>query len=121
MLIERIIYMSKSKQWKESERKMAKELGGERVPVSGRQRGYAPDISHDRFSIEHKYGKRILSSRIKEALDQANASVVRDQVPIVTFDEATQAGYPNIKGVFMTLDTFKKITNLRGKRILPPS
>ena len=46
---------------------------------------------------------------------------MRDQVPIVTFEEATQAGYPNIKGVFMTLDTFKKITNLRGKRILPPS
>ena len=101
--------MAKSKQWKESERKMAKELGGERVPVSGRQRGYAPDIKHDKFAIEHKYGKRILSSRIKEALDQAEKSVVGNQLPIVTFEEVTDAGYPNTKGVFMTIDTFKMI------------
>ena len=107
--------MAKSKQWKASERKFAKELGGEelgveRVPVSGRIRGYAPDIKHPLYAIEHKYGKRILSSRLKEALDQAEKSVVGDQVPIVTFEEVTQAGYPNIKGVFMTLDTFKDIT-----------
>ena len=102
--------MAKSKQWKESERKMAKELGGERVPVSGRQRGYAPDIKHDRFAIEHKYGQRILSSRLKEALDQSEASVVGDQIPIVTFEEVTDAGYPNTKGVFMTLETFKQLT-----------
>ena len=102
--------MAKSKQWKESERKMAKELGGERVPISGRQRGYAPDIKHDRFAIEHKYGQRILSSRLKEALDQADASVIGDQFPIVTFEESTPAGYPNTKGVFMTLETFKQLT-----------
>ncbi len=30
--------------WKACERRVAELLGGERVPVSGRDRGYSPDL-----------------------------------------------------------------------------
>jgi len=102
-----------SKEWKRSERNMADMLGGRRVPITGRQRGSAPDIEHDVFAIEHKYGQRILSSRLKEALEQAQASADHiksehklSKIPLVTFEEKTAAGYPNIKGVFMTVENF---------------
>ena len=54
-------------------------MGGTRVPVSGRQRGDQPDIAGATIagiplSIEHKYGRRILSARLHEALDQAEAA-----------------------------------------------
>jgi hypothetical protein len=34
------------KWWKRAERRIAEQLGGRRVPESGRQRGDAPDIEH---------------------------------------------------------------------------
>lgn len=92
---------------------MADMLGGRRVPITGRQRGSAPDIEHDVFAIEHKYGQRILSSRLKEALEQAEAASAHikskhkvSKIPLVTFEEKTAPGYPNIKGVFMTVENF---------------
>ena len=64
------------KTWKNSERKMAEALGGQRIPVTGRIRGSAPDIEHDTFAIEHKYGQKILSSRLKTALDQQKRQLI---------------------------------------------
>lgn len=45
------------KNWKLAERRIAKFLGdgAKRIPVTGRNRGDAPDISHPFLSIEHKY------------------------------------------------------------------
>ncbi len=40
--------------WKRTERAIAARLGGVRVPVSGRQRGDAPDIAHPTFAVEVK-------------------------------------------------------------------
>jgi len=64
--------------WKQSERTIAALLGGERVPVTGRQRGDAPDIAHPVLSIEVKkvgQGKRpMITERLKEALAQAAAA-----------------------------------------------
>ncbi len=47
------------KNWKRFERRVAAIVDGERVPVSGRQRGYAPDIEHNWLSIECKYRKSL--------------------------------------------------------------
>lgn len=104
-----------NKAWKNSERKMAEALGGQRIPVTGRIRGSAPDIEHDTFAIEHKYGQKILSSRLKTALDQAEASAdtleknEKKRIPLVTFEETTPPGYPNLRGIFMTLENFLEL------------
>jgi hypothetical protein len=66
--------------WKQAERSIAALLGGERVPVTGRQRGDAPDIAHPTLSIEVKkvgQGKRpMVTERLKEAIAQAEAASV---------------------------------------------
>lgn len=72
---------------------MADILGGVRIPVSGRQRGSVPDIegvsfaNNRRASIEHKYGARLISSRIHEAWKQARAAVRgENDIPVVTLE-----------------------------------
>lgn len=62
------------KLWKSVERRIAKYLGGERVPVTGRQRGSAPDIKHNWLSIEVKQRDK-LPDWIHEAMDQAEKSI----------------------------------------------
>ncbi len=47
------------KDWKACERRVAELLGGRRVPVSGRQRGDAPDVMHEWHSIELKSRRRL--------------------------------------------------------------
>jgi len=59
------------KAWKNTERGIARLLGGERVPVSGRQRGDVPDVKHACLSIECKHRKALLAW-LYEALDQAS-------------------------------------------------
>lgn len=58
------------KRWKSLELQLAKRLGGERVPVSGRTRGWAPDVKHPWLSIEAKSRKSQLVV-IREMMDQA--------------------------------------------------
>ncbi len=77
------------KPWKRTERRVADMLGGERVPVTGRQRGSAPDISHDWLSIECKH-RKTLPAWLFDALAQAEASKRGDQLPIVILHEAGQ-------------------------------
>ncbi len=42
------------KTWKRRERQVAAAIGGTRVPITGRQRGDAPDVEHPLFAIEIK-------------------------------------------------------------------
>lgn len=58
------------RRWKGVELALAKRLGGERVPVTGRTRGYAPDVRHPWLAIEVKSRKSQLVI-IREMLDQA--------------------------------------------------
>ena len=74
------------KAWKACERRVAKYIGGERVPITGRQRGDAPDIKHNWLSVEVKYRKK-LPDWIKDALSQAKASQIRQQLPVVIMCE----------------------------------
>ncbi len=76
--------------WKRSERAVAAILGGRRVPITGRQRGDAPDVAHPWLSIECKH-RRALPAWIADALDQAAAaSDGRKRLPIVVLHEAGQ-------------------------------
>jgi hypothetical protein len=100
--------------WKASERRMAARMGGERVPVSGRQRGDQPDISGASIagiplSIEHKYGQRILSARLHEALDQAEAARRSpDEMAVVTVEEVRE-GRMNRHLVIVDADDWQRI------------
>lgn len=66
--------------WKATERRIAAELGGRRVPVTGRSRGDAPDIEHPLLSLEVK-SRAILPAWLHDAMDQAEAAAVAGRVP----------------------------------------
>lgn len=78
-----------SKTWKNIERKVAALLGGERVPVTGRQRGSAPDVQHELFSVEVKHRKQ-LPDWLLDAMNQAEASRREGQTPLVILHEKGQ-------------------------------
>jgi hypothetical protein len=59
-----------AKSWKAVERAIAAHLGGERVPVTGRVRGYAPDVEHPTLAIEVKSWANY-PVRVADAMDQA--------------------------------------------------
>ncbi len=78
--------------WKRTERRIAAELGGQRVPVTGRSRGDAPDIEHDRFSIEVKE-RQALPGWLHDSMAQAVAAVAAatgDRIPVAVLHERGQ-------------------------------
>lgn len=75
------------KLWKQAERRVAKLLGGQRVPVTGRQRGSSPDISHPTLSLEVKHRENF-PAWLLDALDQASESIVSDsQIPLAVLHQ----------------------------------
>lgn len=77
------------KAWKACERRVAKYINGERVPITGRQRGDAPDIKHNWLSVEVKY-RKTTPEWIKDAMRQAKASARGNQTPVVIICEKGQ-------------------------------
>lgn len=94
--------------WKQEERYWASVLGGTRVPVTGRGRGSAPDIEHERFSIEIKSG-RVMSVRLQEAVEQAEASKKEGQLALIGITQMYGRGNPKRRYVMMPLDDFTKL------------
>lgn len=78
------------KTWKKIERKVADILGGVRVPVTGRQRGDAPDVLHRLWSIEVKH-RKALPEWLFDAMEQAEESKKSAQTPIVILHQKGQA------------------------------
>jgi hypothetical protein len=74
------------KDWKQAERRIAKLLGGRRIPVTGRQRGDVPDIEHDALSIEVK-SRKALPAWLLGALSQAQAASKNGKVPVVVLHQ----------------------------------
>ena len=74
------------KDWKAWERKVAALLDGERILVSGRGRGYSPDIRHERLSIEVK-SRRKLPAWIEDAMKQAKAAASEGQLPVAVLHQ----------------------------------
>ncbi len=72
-----------------TERKIAKLLGGRRVPVSGRQRGDVSDVEHDQLSMEVK-SRKILPAWILEALDQAQAASENGRIPVALLHQPSR-------------------------------
>ena len=72
--------------WKEWERKIAKYVGGVRVPITGRSRGDAPDIDHNWLAIEVK-AKNKLPKYLFEARAQSEACAEINQLPVQIYAE----------------------------------
>lgn len=76
--------------WKANERMIAKYIGCQRIPVSGRQRGDNPDLDHPHLACEVKLRKTI-PAWLKDAMDQAQASKRRkNDMPVVIIRERGQ-------------------------------
>ena len=74
------------KDWKSCERRVAKLLGGKRVPVSGRSRGDCPDVEHPTLSIECKSRKK-LPAWMEDAMRQAEAAAKNGRLPVVVLHQ----------------------------------
>lgn len=97
------------KPWKRMERECAKEIGGERNPVSGRIRGYKGDAENEMLNVECKYRSRPLPNWLMEAIDQAEKAVTlspKDQTPVVRIHVKNQRRDSDI--VVMTWAAFKR-------------
>lgn len=75
--------------WKNTERRVAKIIGGKRVPVTGRARGDVPDIEHEVFAVEVKHW-RVMPKRVVAALAQAEAArgVNSTKIPVAVIHGA---------------------------------
>ena len=81
--------------WKRTERRTAAILGGRRVPVSGRQRGDVPDVTHPWLSVEVKH-RQSLPAWILGAMSQARAAARSDQLPVAILHESGQRHADNL-------------------------
>jgi len=77
------------KLWKNIERKVAAYFGGTRVPVTGRQRGSAPDVDHKLFSFEVKH-RKTLPGWLFDAVNQAEESRKGNQIALVVLHQKGQ-------------------------------
>ena len=100
--------MSSRETWKAEERHVARRMGGERVPVTGRGRGDAPDVRHPLFSVELKSGRNALSAAtILLGLEQAAASAAKDgKEPIVVCCQKSGRGRPVRRVVCWEFESF---------------
>ena len=72
--------------WKRWERKIAKYINGERIPITGRQRGDVPDIRHAWLTPEIKSRKK-LPNWLFEARAQSEAAVRGVHLPVQIYVE----------------------------------
>ncbi len=73
--------------WKFAERRIARQLGGQRIPVSGR--AGQPDIRHPWLSIEVKHRRR-LPRWLLTALAQAEQAATPGQLPVAILHQHGQ-------------------------------
>lgn len=100
-----------SQTWKRWELFWASNLGGKRVPVTGRQRGDAPDVAHDRYAIEVKYGK-VMSARLQLGMRQARASAVTQpgHIPLLCITQTVAGQRDNEHYVMLALADWQSLT-----------
>lgn len=100
--------------WKEWERRVAAELGGTRVPVTGRHSGDVPDIDHPVLAIEVKASGRQPSRGMEKAQEQAHkAGRATGKVPVVVWVLTGGSGGPASKMyTAFTMENFKEYTRV---------
>ena len=71
------------KTWKAFERKVAKILGGKRIPSSGAAPGFKGDVEHPLFFIECKHGLQIPKTIVSWYLKAKEQAKKESKIPIV--------------------------------------
>ncbi|MDW8059233.1 MAG: hypothetical protein RMK01_04085 [Thermomicrobium sp.] len=72
------------RRWKRVERRVARLLGAQRVPVDGR--GQAPDLTHPWLAVEVKSRQR-LPQWLRSAMAQAVRTARPEQLPLVVLHQ----------------------------------
>lgn len=103
------------KLWKSAERQIAKLIGGERVPITGRIRGSSPDILHPTLSVEVKH-RESLPTWVHDAMEQAVASIRGEQVPMVVLHEKGMK-YQDCLCVFKLSDIITMANNAKKEEV----
>lgn len=75
--------------WKATERRIAKRLSGQRVPVADKRSG--ADVISDTLSVEVKHRKQ-LPAWLHKAMAQAVNAATGEQTPIVVLHELGKRG-----------------------------
>ncbi len=75
--------------WKKNESVIADFIGGERIPITGRQRGDVPDIKHAWLCVEAKLRTKI-AGWIKDGMNQAEEAKRGHQMPALIIREKGQ-------------------------------
>lgn len=101
-----------SQEWKRTERFVAGLLGGQRVPITGRQRGDVPDIQHPRYSIEVKRrsSPTAFPRWLTTAIEQADAANPGDKTPLVVIEHAHGSGRQKDYYCLLRLNDFIDLT-----------
>jgi hypothetical protein len=87
--------------WKNFERRVAKKLGGERIPVADKRSHL--DVINNEFAVECKYRKK-LSMFLKDAIMQAEEGR-GDKMPIVALGEK----YSSDIFIMLKIENFLKL------------
>lgn len=93
--------------WKSAERRIAEILGGRRVPITGRQRGDAPDIEHPTLALEVKHRKTAVPGWMLNGMEQAEACNPGHKLPTMVIHKQGME-YEDCL-VVVRLKDFKKI------------
>ena len=102
--------------WKNTEREWSRWLGGERVPVTGRQRGDVPDIRHPNFSVEVKAGN-VLSVRLQQGMKQAEAALKEGQMALLCVSHTQKGKRDRNHMVVMPLVDWLKLATMAGVQL----
>lgn len=95
-----------SKAWKDTERRIAKRLNGDRIPVSDKRSD--SDVLAPYLTVEVKHRKQI-PNWIAHAIAQATAAATDDRLPIAILHESGKRGDNDT--VFMSMTTFEMMYN----------
>lgn len=83
--------MAKHKAWKDSERRTAEIMGGERI--NGARGVMIEDVSHPVFSVEVKHGKTCIPKFVKDAYAQAKRNAPAGKIPLVVLHPFASMDY----------------------------
>ena len=108
------------RRWKAIETWWALQLGGRRVPVTGRARGDVPDVEHPTYAIEVKAGK-CMSPRLREGMAQAVAAAVGTQKTPLLCVSHSVPNHRTEQYVVMRLEDFQAWMGGPAEEVMCPS
>jgi len=91
--------------WKKLEQKIAKKLGGKRIPCSGVSRDFKGDVVTDKLLIDCKHGEQIPKKLIDWWRKVKEEAEKMDKIPALVLKKKGMRG----ELIVLNVDDFKKI------------